>query len=160
LIGARNAEPEIAALLGRIADAPGEPAAIALLRGLAEGQSRNRAPLLTWTKPPAESLREAAGRIDRVRAASVAAAKDNRRPAWLRGLASGAALSTEAPAAPSLLAALIDPEEPSELQTAAARGLARLADPEPAGDVLRRWDRLALTTRRVALTSLVTKATL
>jgi putative heme-binding domain-containing protein len=146
-------------LLGRIADATGEPAAFALLRGLAEGQSRSRAQLLTWTRPPPGALREALGRIDRVRAAAAAATKDDRRPAWLRGLAFDVALNTHDPAAPALLAALIDPEEPAELQAAAARGLARLADPELMGDVLGRWDRLALSIRRVALASFVTEAT-
>jgi putative heme-binding domain-containing protein len=69
-------------------------------------------------------------------------------------------VETRSSATYDLILPLLDPEQPSTLQTAAARGVARVGDPALVGNLLEGWDRLALATRRVLLGSLVTTAPL
>ncbi|GAC1474130.1 MAG: c-type cytochrome [Isosphaeraceae bacterium] len=140
-IGARDDEAEIASLLDRIAGAPGEPAAFALLHGLNAGKARR-------SKGPARD------RVQRVRQAALLSARSDDRPAWVRVLALDVVLDDPGQDAIPLIPSLLDPARPVELQTAAARGVARVADSSLADTLLERWDRYALGTRRVLLGSL------
>jgi putative membrane-bound dehydrogenase-like protein len=155
VIGARNDAPEIAAVLRRSTEARGEAAAFAMLEGLARGQARVEAPKLSWGGPAPGPLRAAVGRAERVRDAARAAAIDDARPAWLRVLALDLLLETRSPEARGLICSLLEPGQPAELQTAAARGLARVNDPALADALFDGWDRRAMATRRVLLGALV-----
>jgi putative membrane-bound dehydrogenase-like protein len=156
VIGARGREPEIVATLGRISDAPGEAAAIALLDGLARGQGRLKSPRLTWNAPQPGQLGSALTRVERVRTAAAAVARADDRPAWLRVTALDLLLETRSSTLLDLVPVLLDPRQPADLQTAAARAVARADDPALAGAVLEDWDRRSLMTRRVLLASFVT----
>jgi putative membrane-bound dehydrogenase-like protein len=156
-IGARNAEPEVDALLRRIVATPGRAAALALLLGLARGQERAEAPRLDWSDPDRLPDPALAGPLRRLRASALEAASDPDAPAWSRTLALDAALTTRAPGVADRLLAALDPAAPPELQALAARGLGRLATPEQADAILRDWDGYALSTRRLLLAALASR---
>jgi putative heme-binding domain-containing protein len=59
-----------------------------------------------------------------------------------------------------LMAPLLEPDQPTELQSASARGVARVADPALVVTLFERWDRYSLSTRRVLLGSLTCTAPL
>jgi putative membrane-bound dehydrogenase-like protein len=143
LIGSRGDPAEIDSLIAQANGARDEAAAFALLEGLAQGQSRVKSPRLTWKGPEANRLPDA-----RV------AARDPSRPAWLRVRALDLLLTTRLADARSLLPPLLEPDQPLELQAAAARGVMRAADPALVSALFERWDRYAFGTRRVLLGSL------
>lgn len=146
-IGSGNRESEAAAALSMVADAPGEAAAFALLGGLARGQSLAKGPGLDLSRPASIGL---------VKASAQAVAVDEGRPPWVRVLALDVLLGTAADRARAVLPKLIEARQPAEVQSAAARGLARVADPALAATLLEGWDRHALATRRTLLDAMVT----
>src|SRR5262249_18036669 len=118
LIGARGDAAGIDLLITEANGARDEAAAFALLGGLAQGESRVKSPRLTWKG--AESMRLPEAR---------AAAREPGRPVWLRVLALELLLMTRLADARTLLPSLLEPDQPPELQAAAARGVTRAADP-------------------------------
>lgn len=144
LIGERNDGPEIETLLDRVAGTPGEPAAFALLQGLSQGQVRLKTPRLDWTGAGVK-------KVEPVLAAAGPAASDPSRPAWVRGLALELLLAVRPAASRPLLAALLEPDQPTELQAVAAHGVARAADPTLVATLFEGWDRYALAARRVMI---------
>src|SRR5262249_9735363 len=83
---------------------------------------RTSAPLLTWAGSPPASLGAAVGRVERVRAAAPAVAKDEARPGWLPGLALDVAVSPPSPPPPDLPRNLLDPRPPRPLPGAGGPG--------------------------------------
>ena len=153
-IGARNDPPALAALVQRIAETPGPAAQIALLQGLVDGQAAVPNPKIRWSPENGESVNADLSRIRGVADAAIGVAGARGEAAWLRELAFTVVLETRPTAARTLLTELLDPEQPVELQTAAARGLPKLAAPALVGSILENWDRYSLGTRRVLLGSL------
>ncbi|MDR3638429.1 MAG: c-type cytochrome [Isosphaeraceae bacterium] len=154
LTGARNEEGELITLLRRIAETPGQAAQIALLQGLVQGQAAAPKPRIRWLAGPTDSLSGELSRIARVRDAAVTVTGAENEPAWLRVLALAVTLECQPAAARGLLTRLLDPGQPVELQTAAARGLSKVAEPELVVRILDGWDHASLGTRRVLLGSL------
>ncbi len=142
-VGARGIPAEVDSLITRANGAPNGAAAFAMLVGLSRGQSRLESPRLTWTGPESKRFPEA---LD--------AARDPDRPAWARVLALELLLATRPADTRALLPPLLEPDQPLEIQVAAARGVARAADPALVSALFERWDRYALGTRRVLLGSL------
>jgi putative heme-binding domain-containing protein len=145
-IGASVGPARVLEGLDRAVGARGEAAAFALLEGIAG----HRAGPLSWPEiksAPAPLRRE----LERVRKIAALAARDSGRPAWVRVRAVGMLIALRDPAAKGLIPELILPSQPPELQTASARGLAGVADPGLAEQLLGRWEEYTLGTRRVLL---------
>lgn len=142
-IGARGIPAEVDSLITRANGARDGAAAFAMLAGLARGQARLKSPRLSWTGPESTRFPEA-----------LSAARDPDRPVWRRVLALELLLATRPADTRALLPSLLEPDQPLELQAAAARGVTRAADPALVSALFERWDRYALGTRRVLLVSL------
>jgi putative membrane-bound dehydrogenase-like protein len=160
LVGVKNEDPSINLLLRQVADLKSQTSSLALLQGLARGQSRIPNACLKWTEPPADSLKAAYVRIEPLRSAARSVVKDGGRPPWVRVLALEVLLDTKTPDVAALLPALLEPDQPITLQSAAARDLAKISDTALADSLINRWDRYALGTRRILLGSLVSTAPL
>lgn len=140
---------ELDALLDRVAgaDPSGEVASFALLHGVVQGQARLKTPRVDWSGPGSK-------RLERIFEAAGPMASDPQRPAWVRTLALELLLAVRPAAARPRLGALLEPDQPAELQAAAAQGVARAQDQALVASLFEGWDRYALATRRVLLGAL------
>jgi putative membrane-bound dehydrogenase-like protein len=151
LAAARSSDSDRSALLARVAGRERDAVAIALVLGLVRGQARPAEAGLSWLESsPARGVRDEA----------VAVAKDAGFAPWRRVAALELLLETKHPAARRIVPVLLDPKQPIELQTAAARGVARIADAERLGAVFDDWQTYSLATRRVLLGSLASTVSL
>ncbi len=150
LIGAAAGKSEVVAALERAVSARAEPAAFALIEGLAKGQSRTAARAVDW---PARLAAPTHLRIEiaKLRKAAVGAAHDGPRPSWVRARAFALLLAVRDPALKDEIPALLDVAQPPDLQMAAARTVAVVDDAALTDAVLARWDTLSLSTRRILL---------
>jgi putative heme-binding domain-containing protein len=155
LVGVQNRESALKALLNEMAGAGSEAARFALLDGLAKGQARSRNPLIAWSGPSSELLRDGVSRIEPVRTSARAMVKNEQAASWLRVLALEVLLDTRDRATPAVYPLLLEARQPAELQSAAARGVAATGDIGLVDRVLETWDQHALSTRRILLSSLV-----
>jgi len=145
-VGAGNVGPDVDRLVDKAVGAGSEAAAFAMLGGLARGQSIARAQRPFAEGPEAE-------RVGRVLTSAAVAARDETRPPWVRGHALELLLAARPAVARELLPDLLAVEQPVELQRAAARGVAKAADPALVTSLCERWDRYTVGTRRLLLAS-------
>ncbi len=89
--------------------------------------------------------------LEALRKAATAAAHDGMRPSWVRTRAFGMLQAARDPALEDLIPTLLDGAQPPELQSAAARSVAVVADRALTAAIFARWDALSLSTRRVLL---------
>jgi len=150
LIGSAAGKSQVVAALERAVSARAEPAAFALVEGLAMGQSRAGAQSLDWPALAGapEHIRH---EVETLRTAAAAATREGAQPAWVRSRAFAMLLAVRDPVLRDLIPSLLDASQPPELQTAAARSVAVVADRALADAVFARWDSLSLSTRRVLL---------
>ena len=155
IVGARNRAPELATLIGTIADrSRGETKdAMTLLAGLADGLERAGRPLNTLVASPPADLKAPLERLAPLWPIASTTATSSRpvpeRLAALDVLARGRPDLAEVHI-PGLLAA----DQPREVQMAAARAVARVGRTSLADKALDRWEALALATRRELLSAL------
>ncbi len=150
LIGSAAGKSHVVAALERAVSAGAEPAAFALVEGLALGQSRAAAQALDWPALAGapEQVRRA---VERLRKAATATARDGARPPWVRSRAFALLLAVRDPSLKDLIPALLDASQSPELQKAAARAVAVVGDRTLADVLFTRWDAMTLSTRRVLL---------
>jgi putative membrane-bound dehydrogenase-like protein len=155
IVGARNQMPELTSLIGTIADrSRGERSdAMALLAGLADGLERAGKPLHGMVAAPPPQMQDSLARLAPLWPIACTTATSNRpvpeRLAALDVLARGRPDLAEA-----IIPGLLAPDQPRDLQVAAARAVARAGRSSLADQALERWDSLALATRRELLSAL------
>ncbi len=155
IIGAREQEPELAGLIATIADKSRDEAtdALKLLAGLADGLERAGNPLQALLGGSRPGITGALSRLAPLWTIASTTATANRpvaeRLAALDVLARGRPDLAE-----GIVPGLLAPDQPREIQVAAARAVARVGRPSLADKALDRWESLALATRRELLSAL------
>jgi putative heme-binding domain-containing protein len=144
LVGAGVKEEEIASLLERLTGANTTARQFLIVEGLARGLARGGRPLTKHLGGKSG----VAGALRRFVDAAVAVAGDGRRPVPERvaaiRLLGHAPLTTAGP----VLQEVLQPREPSEVQTAAVQALAMSTDPSVAGLLLAGWPGYGPAVRR------------
>jgi putative membrane-bound dehydrogenase-like protein len=157
IVGVRRRTPELATLLAMIAaglaraGTRAAPSAsigfLTMLAGLAEGMERSGPPLRDIIHKPPSDLKSDLDRIAPLWqvAADLAASS---QPAAQRLVALDVVARGRPDLARAIIPDLLAVTQPAEIQLAAARAVARAAQPELASKALDRWKDLALGTRR------------
>jgi putative heme-binding domain-containing protein len=158
LIGGGRDEGAIRQLLETIVAAPENPATwgrLVLLAGLAEGMERSGRSVQSVLDLPPASGRETVERLRQVLRAASELTLAERAPIEQRVLA----LELLARAQPSAVARhllnLLSAAQPQPMQSAAARALAKVADPQLARQALARWATYSTGGRRDLLAALL-----
>ncbi|MGP0066799.1 MAG: PVC-type heme-binding CxxCH protein [Isosphaeraceae bacterium] len=161
MVGARNRAADVAALIGMIADrghARGIDA-ITLLAGLVDGLERSGSPLYALVTVPPPLLKAPLERLaplwPMASATAISVGPVPDRLIALDVLARG-----RPDLAGSVIPALLAASQPREIQSAAARAVARVGKPALADKVLDRWEDLAQATRREILSALASSRAL
>lgn len=160
IVGVRNRQDEVRALLGSIAQVGDEQPTsgrIALLGGLADGLARvgHRLAAVLAGLPPSGS--ETVGRL-LARAADSATSATEPPAARARALILLARGRPEAAA--SVIPSLLSAAQPDEVRSAAARGIREVGSPDLASRVFGNWSALSTHTRREVLAALTGSPTL
>ena len=162
LIGAQNRESELADLLNLITSSLSsvEPGKLALLAGLADGLSRKGEPLHTLIKTQPPALTQFLNKLPRLLEESRTIALSNEQSDSHRVLAIKTIAEIQPDLAGPVLLELLQPTQPTALQTAAARSLANVGKKELANQALDQWDTYTTATRREILATLLRTAEL
>jgi putative membrane-bound dehydrogenase-like protein len=155
IVGVRDLEQERAALLGMIADRSRDKGtdAMTLLAGLADGLERSGIPLHTLVTAPPPSLKAPLERLAPLWPAASASATSG-GPVPERLIALDVLARGRPDLAEAIIPGLLAAAEPREIQSAAARAVARVGRAALADKVLDRWENLAQATRREVLAAL------
>ncbi|MFO0909198.1 MAG: PVC-type heme-binding CxxCH protein [Isosphaeraceae bacterium] len=152
-LGQNADRPKLERLAKLVERYPASPGSLALLQGLAESSTGRRwYGRQTLTESDAQLRPLFQGAV----ASALLAATSRVQPASVRARALAVVIGVRDPAAAQVTLDLLASDQPAEVQTVAARGVAVLADLKLAGAVLDRWDGLTIATRRIlvgALTS-------
>jgi putative membrane-bound dehydrogenase-like protein len=156
LVGADDDLGDAASFLTLATDAdacPAEIARLALLAGYAEGLARANRSLRQFMAAPPLPLADLIARLPAQfeLAAKVAGASTFEKPFRLTAIRLLARGQPEVVSRPLL--ALLDAEQPAEIQSAAARAVADLSDAATTRAMLGRWSRYGPATRRGVLTA-------
>lgn len=160
ILGSRGDDREIAEVLQRFTEPKVGPGSLALLAGLAGGLDRSerlpRDPESGLPEPLARLASEREGLVHLARESAM----DPAQPADRRALALGLLTELRVEGFGEVLLALLNPEEPAEVQAAAARALAVAGDREIIAKALESWGRFPIATRRQVIASLIRSSTL
>jgi putative heme-binding domain-containing protein len=159
-VGTRNRPDELSEACEDLASPDPAPYELPVLAGLLLGQSRAREPRLLGSNDPNGPRSESWSRIESALKRAELDWKTDATPAWLRVMTLEALVLSRSPGAGRIVSASLDPSRPPELQRAAAQAIATLTDPSIAATLLADWERQAISTRRIALQSLVATPTL
>ncbi len=155
IVGARARTPELAALVGTIADNARDRGgdALTLLAGLADGLDRSSSPLRAIVAAPSAELKRPLERLAPLwsMASKTAAASG---PVRERLLALNVLARGRPDLAEGIVPALLAADQPTEIQLAAARAVARVGKTALADQAIERWPSLALATRRELVSAL------
>jgi len=162
LVGANHTDSELAECLTLLQSRPASPSSahLVLLAGLADGLARAGTPLHQLLRNPPASL---ASHVETLRklsqsAADAALAADAKTP--LRLCALRVATHARLESAPATVGRLLRPNQPAELQAAAARAFGELADEVLAANVFTNWNSHATGTRRLVIVAALRSAAL
>jgi putative membrane-bound dehydrogenase-like protein len=155
IVGARNSAADHAALLGMIADRSRDKRADAmiLLAGLADGLERSGTPLHTLVAAPPASLKASIERLEPLWPVASASARSG-GPVPERLIALDVLARSRPDLAEAVIPGLLAASQPRDIQSAAARAVARVGRPSLADKVLDHWEVLAQATRRELLSAL------
>lgn len=157
-LGVSRSESDVETALDAITasvDDRGLSGRLALLSGLANGLARSGAPLAELRKAPPPEWRDSLLALDAVLRQARALAESGTQSVDSRGRAIEALTKAGAEDIDDLIVALLDVNQPVEVQSAAARGLAERGDPALAAKALKGWETRATATRRGLLAALV-----
>jgi putative membrane-bound dehydrogenase-like protein len=153
LAGARG-DAALARTLSLLSGGDAEPWRIAVLEGLGQGMQNSGRPLARlWEQPPA-ALKETVGKVLPFFETAVGAARDEKRP--LSERVAAVRLVGYGPPSVGLepLRELIAPQQPTEVQTAAARALAMNESPRVGELLLAPWPGYSPAVRREVVEAL------
>ncbi len=155
IAGSRRDEREIADTLQLLSRPEPGPGSIAFLAGLATGLDRTDRNRLASRKELSNSLARLTPRPERWLNLARKLARDASQPADRRALALGVLTKMQAEGVGDVLLGMLEPDQPVEVQAAAARELAVVGDRAIVAKALEGWGRFPIATRRQLLASLI-----
>ena len=150
LIGARHEETELHECVAFIGQSQ---APLALLAGLADGMKRAHQTLRQWAAQPAVASNESTRTLAKLFGQAVISAAAEQQPLPQRLAAIRVLAESEPGSVGKMLLELLRPQQPAEVQAAAARTLVDLNDAGLARSLFADWSRYATATKRQALAS-------
>ncbi len=153
LVGASHSETELQECLTLLTQPAAKPPAsghLALLAGLADGLARTPRPLRQLINNPPDATKGQIQSLETLVEMAATRATSSREaiPARLDAIR---ILARATPRLSGALPDLLQPQQPAEIQSAAARALAELDDAALAKTVFARWSQYAAATRRRVL---------